>query len=146
MAGISCIRPCAPAGLVARGLKPDSCLATAASRSARDAVLLRRGLEQRRRTACPRRPGRGRRPELTELTVGVGEDPADRGRRLVDRLDPDVLAGARGLDHLVVADVDRDVVHRGAEGQDVAGLRVGEPALDRAAGLGLLVGDARAAS
>ena len=40
------------------------------------------------------------------------EHPADRGGGLVDVGDLHVLAGPRRLDHLAVADVDRDVVHR----------------------------------
>ncbi len=75
VAGISCIRPWAPAGLTARGLKPDSCFATAASsspgtpvRAAAPLIRSAYGVEAGTRAEIPafpqlqrqRRPGRCR--------------------------------------------------------------------------------------
>ena len=81
VAGISCIRPWAPAGLTAPASYPDSWWATAASREAFTSYFASGGVEE----VGVRRGGRHPPRDVTHRSDrGVGQDPPDRGRGLVD--------------------------------------------------------------
>ena len=132
--GMSCIRPRAPAPLTAERLNPLSTLATAAS-SAGETPCRRPACSNRLRYAAGAAASAGDDEAAAAAgrhTGGAGdrgachrgavrEDPPDRARRAVDVLHLDHVAGLGRHDHLVVADVDADVVGRRPEAEQVAG-------------------------